>query len=94
MVEHLHPPVPLELVPFGLEATLRALDGLATIRPDTPPSPDGGIIADWRGAFDTPLHTAAYLANVIGVIEHGLFPPSMVDDMIIARGDRVEHRRT
>jgi ribose 5-phosphate isomerase A len=93
LVEEPHPPVPLELVPFGLDATLRALDGHATIRPNAPPSPDGGIIADWSARFDTPLHTAAYLANIIGVVEHGLVPPSMVDDVFVARGDEVQHRR-
>lgn len=92
-VERLHPPVPLELVPFGLDATLRELEGQATIRPNTPPSPDGGIIADWRGTCDTPLHTAAYLANVIGVVEHGLFPPSLVNDVYIARGEEIDHQR-
>jgi hypothetical protein len=26
-------------------------------------------------------------------VEHGLFPSSMVSDVVIARGDEIEHRR-
>ena len=53
VVDALGPPVPLELLSFGLPATLRLL-GEARVRPATPPSPDGGVIADYLGAFDDP----------------------------------------
>ena len=43
------PPVPLELLAFGLPATLRALGAGAAAR-DAPLSPDGGVIADYLGA--------------------------------------------
>ena len=43
-VERIHPPIPLELAPFGLVATLRELREVE-LR-DAPPSPDGGVIAD------------------------------------------------
>src|ERR1700726_2826711 len=46
-VSALHPPGPLELLKFGLESTLRRL-GPVTVR-DVPPSPDGGVIADYHG---------------------------------------------
>src|SRR5919204_480549 len=46
-VEELSPPVPLELLSFGLRATLRAL-GPAELR-DAPASPDGGLLADYLG---------------------------------------------
>src|SRR5438874_2711838 len=47
-VKRIVPPVPLELVPYGVRATLRQL-GHAKLR-DVPPSPDGGVIADYGGA--------------------------------------------
>ena len=84
-------PVPLELLEFGLTSTLRLL-GDARLR-DVPRSPDGGVIADWHGDVSDPGAAASFLSGTPGVVEHGLFPPSMVSDVVIARGDRVEHRR-
>src|SRR3954452_12226367 len=77
VVEALGPPVPLELLHFGMPATLRAL-GAAEVRVGAPPSPDGGVIADYRGAFDDPAALAARLDAIPGVVEHGLFPAQMV----------------
>jgi ribose 5-phosphate isomerase A len=82
LVPAVRPPVPLELMAFGLEATLRRLSG-ARVRPDTPPSPDGGIIADWVESFADPAELAAHLAATPGVVEHGLFPPTMVTQVIV-----------
>jgi ribose 5-phosphate isomerase A len=92
VVDALSPPVPLELLPFGLPATLRAL-GDAEIRAGAPLSPDGGVIADFRGSIDDPAALAAWLDAIPGVVEHGLFPPAMVSDVLVARGEEVEHRR-
>jgi ribose 5-phosphate isomerase A len=92
VVDALSPPVPLELLPFGLPATLRAL-GEAEIRAGAPLSPDGGVIADFRGSIDDPAALAAWLDAIPGVVEHGLFPPAMVSDVLVARGEEVEHRR-
>jgi ribose 5-phosphate isomerase A len=91
VVDALGPPVPLELLSFGLPATLRLL-GEARVRPATPPSPDGGVIADYLGAVGDPAALAARLAEVPGVVEHGLFSAEMVSDVLIARGEEVEHR--
>ena len=52
LVERLSPPIPLELLEYGLGATLRRL-GPVRLR-DVPLSPDGGVIADFTGAFDGP----------------------------------------
>ena len=90
-VRRLHPPVPLELLAFGLAATLRALPG--TARRDAPPTPDGGILADYRDEIVDPAQLADWLDAVPGVISHGLFPPSMVTTVIVARGDEVEARQ-
>lgn len=84
-------PVPLELLAYGLDATLRHLR-TAEVRVGAPPSPDGGVIADFHGDVDDPERLGAELAAVPGVVDHGLFPPSLVHDVLIARGDQVEHR--
>ncbi len=91
VVDALGPPVPLELLSFGLPATLRLL-AQARVRPGTPASPDGGVIADYLGAFAEPAALAAHLTALPGVVEHGLFPAAMVSDVLIARGTEVEHR--
>lgn len=90
-VDRLHPPVPLELLAFGLAATLRALPG-ATLR-DAPLTPDGGVLADYHGDIDDPARVAAMLDAVPGVVAHGLFPPSLVSSVFIARGNEVEVRQ-
>ncbi len=84
LVDAVRAPIPLELMEFGLEATLRAL-GPVQIRPGCPPSPDGGVITDWVGPVGDPADLAARLASVAGVVEHGLFPPTMVSDVITGR---------
>ncbi|HTS72260.1 MAG TPA: ribose 5-phosphate isomerase A [Gaiellaceae bacterium] len=90
LVEELAPPVPLELLEFGLAATLQRL-GEVRLR-DVPRSPDGGVIADYIGDFDEPQELADRFATTVGVVEHGLFPPALVSDVIVARGQEVEIR--
>ena len=90
-VEALGPPVPLELLAYGLRATLRSL-GQVELR-EVPPSPDGGVIADYRGEVGDPAELAARLASAPGVVEHGLFGPELVSEILVARGDEVERRR-
>ncbi len=89
-VDAIGPPIPLELLGFGLRATLHELGDVA-LR-DAPPSPDGGLIADYLGEFDDPAALAAWLSATPGVIDHGLFPPSLVTDVLIARDGEIEHR--
>jgi len=88
LVDELHPPIPLELLAFGLGATLRALNP-AALRP-VPPSPDGGVIADYHGPVDDPGALAARLSSTPGVIDHGLFPPELVGQILVASGMQVE----
>jgi ribose 5-phosphate isomerase A len=87
-VAEVEAPVPLELHSFGLAATLREL-GAAELR-DARPSPDGGAIADYRGEVNEPERLAAWLASVPGVVEHGLFPATLVSEVLIGRGRAVE----
>ncbi len=91
-VDVVSPPVPVELLRFGLESTLRALEP-CTVREGWPPSPDGGVIADHGGPLGDPAAAAARLESVAGVVGHGLFAPALVADVLIARGTEVEHRR-
>jgi ribose 5-phosphate isomerase A len=84
LVSELTPPVPVELLGFGLDATLAGLEP-ARLR-DAPPSPDGGLIADYLGPVDDPAALAARLSATPGLVAHGLFPPTMTSEVIVARG--------
>jgi ribose 5-phosphate isomerase A len=88
LVEAITPPIPLELLTFGVDATLGAL-GLAELR-DVPPSPDGGVIADYLGPVEDPGEVADRLAATPGVVEHGLFPPELVSEILVGRDGQVE----
>jgi ribose 5-phosphate isomerase A len=89
-VARIGPPVPLELLSFGIDATLHAL-GSVRLR-NSPPSPDGGVIADYIDEFSDRHELAARLDATPGVLGHGIFPPSLTADVLLARGTRVEHR--
>lgn len=92
-VEALRGPVPLELFGFGAASTLERLSPDVELR-DAPRSPDGGVIADYRGAgLDDPAALAAHLEADPGVAAHGLFPPRITSDLFVARGQEVEHLR-
>jgi ribose 5-phosphate isomerase A len=85
LVDAIRPPVPVELLRFGVAATLAGLD--AEIRPGWPPSPDGGIIADLTGPVTDPAALAARLDAMPGVVDHGLFPPSLITAVIVGSDD-------
>jgi ribose 5-phosphate isomerase A len=92
-VERITAPIPLELSKFGLSSTLRRIAdelGEVAIRPDTPASPDDGVIADYSGPVHQPGELAARLSLLPGVVDHGLFPSGMVSAVIVGRGDSVE----
>jgi ribose 5-phosphate isomerase A len=88
LVDRLTPPVPLELAEFGLAGTLARL-GSVRLRGVTH-SPDGGVIADYLDEFDDPRALAAWLSAMPGVVEHGLFAPEMVAEVLVGRGEQVE----
>ncbi len=88
LVDRLAPPIPLELAHFGLAAALARVQPVQ-VR-DAPPSPDCGVIADFAGEFDDPAALAARLSVTVGVVEHGLFPASMVAEVLVGRGEEVE----
>src|SRR5689334_15972453 len=88
VVEEIQAPIPLELLEFGLPSTMRRLNPVT--RRDVPRSPDGGVIADYRGAVGDPALLATRLSATPGVIDHGLFAPELVSVILIARGDDIE----
>ena len=73
-VEALAPPVPLELLAFGLRCHAgRARPGRAARRA---PQPDGGVIADYHGAVDDPAALGrAPRRPAPAWSSHGLFAP-------------------
>ena len=91
LVTALAPPIPLELLPFGLESTLRLLEP-AALR-STPPTPDGGLLADYLGPVEDPDRLAARLSLTPGVVEHGLFPPRLTSEILVATGSSVRRLR-
>jgi ribose 5-phosphate isomerase A len=88
-VDALRGPVPLELFTFGAASTRRRLGPDVELR-DVPPSPDCGVIVDYRGKIEDPAELSARLDADPGVAAHGLFPPAMVSELLIGRGDEVE----
>ena len=89
-VNRITAPIPLELLRYGVDATLRHL-GDTELR-DVAPSPDDGLIADYLGEVADPADLAARLAAVPGVVGHGLFEPELTATILVARGDEVERR--
>ncbi len=87
-VRTLAPPVPVELVPYGVEHTLHAL-APARLR-GVPNSPDGGLIADYFGPVGDPRELSARLSAMPGVVDHGLFAPELVSLILIAGESGVE----
>jgi ribose 5-phosphate isomerase A len=91
-VDRIGAPVPLELFQFGIASTLTRISeelGAVEQRPETPTSPDGGVIADYLGEVGDPAELAARLSAIPGVVGHGLFPAEMVSAVLIGRGDAV-----
>jgi ribose 5-phosphate isomerase A len=87
-VPALRAPVPLELMTFGLRATMRRVAPV-TLR-DVPLSPDGGVIADYQGDVGDPAALAAWLSATPGVVAHGLFPPQMTALAFVGRGESAD----
>jgi ribose 5-phosphate isomerase A len=90
LVDELGPPVPLELLRFGVDATLAALEP-ARLR-EVPPSPDGNLIGDYFGPIGDPAALAARLSATPGVVEHGFFAPELVSEILVGRGTEIERR--
>lgn len=96
-------PLPLEVAPFGLEATRRrlravfqaqglsgALDVRQTASGDVLKTDGGNLILDAKlGAIPDPVKLAEALDHVTGLVEHGLFI-GMAERAILATKDGVK----
>jgi ribose 5-phosphate isomerase A len=91
IVDAIGPPVPLELLRYGLAATLSAL-APTVVRPGAAASPDGNVIADFQGEVDDPAELAARLDATPGVVGHGLFAPALTSEVLIAASGGVQRR--
>jgi ribose 5-phosphate isomerase A len=89
-VAKLGPPVPLEVLRFGVERTLAEV-GDSRLRGELE-SPDGNLIADYFGPIGDPAELAARLSATPGVVEHGLFAPEMVSCVLVAGAGGIERR--
>jgi ribose 5-phosphate isomerase A len=87
LVAALAPPIPLELLPFGLESTLHLLE--PTVLRPAPPTPDGGVLADYLGPLEDPDQLAMRLSQTPGIVEHGLFPPHLTSEILVATGSTI-----
>jgi ribose 5-phosphate isomerase A len=91
LVDALRPPVPVEVMRFGLRATLRRIEAVGPVRRrDGPPTPEGNVLADFLGPVDDPEALATALQAIPGVMGHGLFPPELVSDVLVGRGGGVD----
>ena len=90
LVEAIGPPIPLEILSYGASSTLARI-APAELRA-VPPSPDGGLIADFLAPVGDPAELAARLSATPGVVEHGLFAPGLVAEILVGRGGEVERR--
>jgi len=91
LVTALTPPIPLELLQFGLESTLRLLES-AALR-SASPTPDRGLLADYLGPVEDPDQLATRLSLTPGIVEHGLFPPHLTSEILVATGSSIRRFR-
>ncbi len=99
LVERLgsHSPVPVEIVPFGWEATAKRLESLGAhpvLRKNPDGSPyitDGGhyIVDCAIGPIASASDLAVQLDGVVGVVEHGLFI-GLTSEVLIGNPDGVQ----
>jgi ribose 5-phosphate isomerase A len=90
VVDRIVAPIPLELLAFGLPATLRLLES-AELR-HVPLSPDGGAIADYFGEVPDPASVARSCRPRRGSSTTACSAPELVSDVLIAHGSEIEHR--
>ncbi len=86
LVERIGAPVPLEVLRFGFASILRMLERIGPCSPrEGVLTPDANALVDYVGPVEDPAALAARLEATPGVIEHGLFPPSLVHVVLVGR---------
>jgi ribose 5-phosphate isomerase A len=93
LVPSLGPPIPIEVMPFGIAATLRRLSALGDIeRRDGGVTPDGNVLVDYKGPVEDPAALSDALDTSPGVVGHGLFASALVSEVVVGRADgAVDH---
>ena len=94
LVEGLGPPVPLEVLSFGLAATIRTLSAIGEVRTRPGVTPDGNVLFDFHGPIDDPGQLSGTLDAVPGVVGHGLFAPELVAEVLVGKPDGSVERLT
>lgn len=93
LVKRLDAPVPVEVLRFGFASTLRALERLGTVSiREAPVTPDDGVLLDVTLDLGVPGAAAAALDATPGVVDHGLFAPTLVSGLLVAQGSQVTTR--
>jgi ribose 5-phosphate isomerase A len=86
LVDAIRPPVPIEVMGYGLRATVRLLTDLGPVEArNAPPTPDGNMLLDYLGPVADAGALAAAFDAIPGVVGHGLFPPELVSEVLVGR---------
>ena len=88
VVDALQPPVPLEVLTFGLAATTAALSAHGEVQRRDGVTPDGNVLVNYFGPVEDPASISRMLDGIAGVVGHGLFGPELVTEVLVGRDDR------
>jgi ribose 5-phosphate isomerase A len=93
LVPHLGPfGTPIEVLDFAPEVTMAWVRALGATSVDVREalSDGGNLLADARfGEIEAPDELAAELSRVPGLVDHGLFPATMVERVVVAGGSGI-----
>ena len=81
--------MPLELHRFGVRATLREL-GSAELREGAEPTPDDGVLADYRGRSTSPVGSPSGSGRFPAWSSTDSSSPALVSEVLIGRDGEVE----
>ena len=87
LVDVVRPPIPLEVLSFGVGATTRALSALGRVERRDGVTPDGNVLLDLFGPVDDPESLSRTLDGTPGVVAHGLFAPDLVTEVLVGNSD-------
>jgi len=83
---------PVELLRFAPRVAMQSIRklGASSVALRAEPSDNGNLLADAHfGEIEVPEQLAAQLAAVPGLVDHGLFPATMVERVVVGAADGV-----